>query len=257
MRLPCRAWLLLACACTGTTGGARSSFSAEARGSTDADGGVLGFSNGLGYHVTLRSARLHVGAIYLNQSVPSSGSQETSCILPGTYVAQVTGPLEVDALSADPQPFTYDGEAIATPARAAELWLTGGDVNAVDDSTVILDAAGDAEKDGASYPFEASLTISRNRLIASSDPALPGANPICKQRIVTPLPIALTPSAGGRLRLQVDASRWFAQVDFSSVPKVSDAPLLYRFADAPTNAADISLYDALHARSGPYQISWQ
>ena len=135
------------------------------------------------------------------------------------------------------------------------MWLTGGDVNTIDDSTVILDAAGTAEKDGAAYPFEASLTIGRNRVIPSSDPTLPGANPICKQRIVTPIAVAITPNQDGSLRLRVDPERWFVQVDFASLPKVSDTPLLYRFADAPTNSADVSLYDALHARSGPYEIT--
>jgi hypothetical protein len=247
----------LACACTGTTGGERSSFSADAVGSAAASDGTLSFTNGLDYAVTLTRARLHVGAIYLNQSVPSSGSQETSCVLPDIYVAQVIGPLDVDALSSDSQHFPQQGDAIGLAAKAGELWLTGGDVNTIDDSTVILDAAGTAEKDGVAYPFEASLTIGRNRVIPSSDPALPGANPICKQRIVTPIAVDLTPSQPGSLRLQIDPERWFVQVDFASVPKVSDMPLLYRFADAPTNSADINLYDALHARTGPCAISWE
>jgi hypothetical protein len=245
------------CACSGTTGGEHTLFAAEASGPSSAVDGSLAFTNGLGYEVTLTRARLHVGAIYLNQSVPSSGSQETGCILPGIYVAQVIGPLDVDALSAELQTFPYEGDGTGIAARAAELWLTGGDVNTVDDSTVILDAAGVANKDGAEYPFEASLTIGRNRLIASSDPAFPGANPICKQRIVTPITVDLTSTNHGALRLTIDPSRWFTQVDFSMVAKVSDHPLLYRFADSAAGSADIALYNALHARTGAYRFTWQ
>jgi hypothetical protein len=244
-------------ACTGTTGGEHTLFAAAASGPSSAADGSLTFTNSLGYRITLSRARLHVGAIYLNQSVPSSGSQQTSCILPGIYVGQVIGPLEVDALSVEPQSFPFEGDGTGIAASAAELWLTGGDVNTIDDSTVILDTAGIADKDEVAYPFEARLTIGRNRLIASSDPALPGANPICKQRIVTPIAVDLTPMNHGTLRLTVDPSGWFGQVDFSTVAKVSDDPLLYRFTDSAARAADISLYNALHARAGVYRINWQ
>jgi len=144
---------------------------------------------------------LHVGAIYLNQTVPSSGAQETSCVLPGIYVAEVFGPLDIDALSGDEQIFPFDGEGNAQAAKAAELWLTGGDtraprdVNDIGNAPVILDVAGTAEKAGASFPFEAQLDIGANRAIPSSDPAHRGSNPICKQRIVTPIAVNITPSS--------------------------------------------------------------
>jgi hypothetical protein len=245
------------CACSGTTGGERTSFNVVAFGPSAVDSGALEFTNGLGYAVTLTRAQLHVGAIYLNQSVPSSGSQETSCVLPGIYVAQVFGPLTVDALSAEPQNFPSDGEGTGLTAHVAELWLTGGDVSGLADDTVILDVAGVAEKDGTQYPFEAKLTIGKNRQLASSDPAFPGANPICKQRIVTPISIDITSEDGGTLQLAIDPSRWFTQVDFSQVEKVSDDPPLYRFGDSAADAADISLYEGLRARTGAYRFSWK
>ncbi|HEX4354868.1 MAG TPA: hypothetical protein VHZ95_18180 [Polyangiales bacterium] len=250
-------WTVLLAACSGTTGGERTSFAAVAFGPSAADGGMLSFDSGAGYAVALTRAHLHVGAIYLNQSVPSSGSQETSCVLPGIYVAQVTGPLDIDALSSEPQPFPEPGEGIGIKASAAELWLNGGDINATDDTTVILDAAGTASKEGVDYPFEASLTIGQNRAIPSSDPALPGANPICKQRIVTPIAVDLTPVDGGTLQLQVDPRGWFNEVDFSTLPKSSDDPSLYRFADAPSDAADVNIYSGLRSRAGAYEISWK
>ncbi|HEX7479120.1 MAG TPA: hypothetical protein VF331_15045 [Polyangiales bacterium] len=257
------AWLCLACACSGTTGGQRVAFSAVAVGAAPNVGKTLEFDNSVGYHVTLTRAHLHVGAIYLNQSVPSSGAQETACVLPGIYVAEVFGPLDVDALSAHEQSFPYDGEGIRVAAKAAELWLAGGDIthpadiNDLSNAPVILDVAGTAEKNGGRFPFEAQLTIGDNRAIASSDPAYPGANPICKQRIVTPIAVNLTPENGGKLVLRVDPRKWFSGVDFSLLPRTSQSPLLYRFADAPTQAADVSLYGALHSRSGVYQLTWE
>jgi hypothetical protein len=253
----------LASACSGTTGGQHVAFSAVAVGVAPNAGKTLEFDNRVGYHVTLTHARLHLGAIYLNQSVPSSGAQETACVLPGIYVGEVFGPLEVDALCAQQQAFPYDGEGIRVAAKAAELWLAGGDaqhpvdINDVTAAPVILDAAGTAEKNGTSFPFEAQLTIGQNRAVASSDPAYPGANPICKQRIVTPVAVDLTPQDGGKLVLHVEPRKWFAGVDFSLLPQTSKSPLLYRFADAPTEAADVSLYGALHSRSDVYRFTWE
>jgi hypothetical protein len=245
-------------ACGDTTGGARVTFAAAAAGPAEATGGPLDFTNDLGYSVTLTRARLHVGAMYLNQTVPTSGSQETGCILPGIYVAQVPSSVDVDALSPTLQPFPSPGEGITSPALAGELWLTGGDINTVDDPTVILDAAGTAAMSGTSYPFEAQITIGRNRLIPSTDPAYPGANPICKQRIVSLIPVDLTPQDTGTLVLRVDPRGWFRSIDFSSLPKPSGTPPVYRFTNTNNNPADISLFaNGLRSRTGVYEFSWQ
>ncbi len=249
--------LPLSVSCGGTTGGARVTFRASAAGPQDSSGASLEFTNGLGYHVVLTRARLHIGSVYLNQTVPSSGAQATACILPGIYVAEVLGSLDVDVLSPSRQSFPVNGEANAIAAKAGELWLTGGDVNNIDDTTVILDAAGTADKASVSYPFEASLTIGRNRLIPSADPAFPSLNPICKQRIVSPIPVDLTPQNNGELLVRVDPRVWFAAVDFSTLHKVSDSPLLYRFADSAQRSADVSLYNGLRSTTSAYQFTWQ
>jgi hypothetical protein len=249
--------LFLATGCGDTTGGARVGFDVAAAGPSDATGGALAFTSALGYSVTLDRARLYIGALYLNQTVPTSGAQETGCIRPGIYVAQVTSSLRVDALSPQLQPFPTRGEGIASEAKAGELWLTSGDINRSEDTTVIVDAAGTALKDGLSYPFEARLTIGRNRLIPSMDPAYPGTNPICKQRIVSLIPTDLIPREGGTLVLRIDPRRWFDTVDFSLVPKVQDSPALYRFANNNDNGADLSLFNnGVRARTGAYSFSW-
>jgi hypothetical protein len=249
--------LALTISCGGTTGGGRVSFTAAAAGPASASGGTVQFTNSQGYHVVLTRARLHIGSVFLNQSVPASGSQGTACVLPGIYVAEVLGSLDVNALLATPQPFAVTGDANAVRAQVAEIWLSGGDVNTIDDSTVILDTAGTADKGGIQYPFQAALTIGRNRYIASTDPAFPSANPICKQRIVSPIPVDLTPQDGGTLLIRIDPSAWFRTVDFSKVPKVSDSPLLYRFSDSAAGEAEVSLYNGLRSRLGVYQFIWQ
>jgi hypothetical protein len=242
--------------CVGTTGSDLFTFDAEASGPEDAAAGqALSFTTGRGYTVRLDRARVVVGAVYLNKAVPISGAQTTSCVLPGIYVAQLTRGLTVDALSPEPQPFPDKGEALEARALAGEVWLTGGDVNSLGDDTVILDVAGTAERDGTSYPFEGKLTIGQNRATPEDDPSQPGAHPICKERIVSPIPVALTPREGGRLRLRIDPRGLFTNVDFSALERVSDAPL-YRFADRTEGQPNVNLYRGLQAREGTYQFSW-
>jgi hypothetical protein len=249
--------LLALGACSGSTGSEVVSFHAAAIGAQAADGGTLAFDNNAGFHVVLERARLHVGAMYLNASVPSSGAQATSCTLPGLYVGEVLDALDVDMLSSERQRFPGSGEGTATQARVAEFWLSGGAVDAVHDDTAILDAKGTAERDGDTFPFEARISIGDNRAVASSDPAFPGRNPICKQRIVTPILVSFTPTDGGTLLLRVDPRALFRNVDFSTLPRTSSDPPLYSFTDGAATAADVSLYGALRSTSAVYELTWE
>jgi hypothetical protein len=243
--------------CVGTSGSDLFLFDAAAAGPADADPGQpFAFTSGRGYSVTLTRVKVHLGAVYLNRSLPVSGAQSTSCTLPGLYVAQVTQGLDVDALSPEPQPFPVQGEALSDRALAGEVWLTGGDVNAEEDETVLLDVAGTAEQGGATYPFEGALTIGKNREVPSNDPSLPGKNPLCKQRIVSPIPADITPRAGGRLLVRVDPRGLFTNVDFSLLEKASEAPPLYRFKDETLGQPSVNLYLGLKAREGTYAFTW-
>ena len=255
----CAVMLGVLCAgCVGTAGGDLFEFSAYGAGPRDAvNGSPYAFQTGRGYAVTLSRAKLHVGALYLNRSVPTSVASDTSCFLPGIYVAEVTSGLDLDVLSPDLALFPALGAAIGDRARAGEVWLVGRDVNEQSDPTVILDVAGIAEKDGAFLPFEASITIGTNRVVVPSDPALPGGKPICKQRIVTPIPVDLTPARAGQLVLRVDPRGWFANVEFSSLEQVSTAPPLYRFHDSSDDQPSTSLYAGLRSSIGPYTLSWE
>jgi hypothetical protein len=113
--------LFLVLSACGSTGDHIVTFRAAAAGAADIDGPVE-FANDPGYHVVLDRARLNIGALYLNQSVPVSGANATDCVLPGTYVGQVTQGTEVDLLSAAPQYLPVNGQGTTLPARAGEVW---------------------------------------------------------------------------------------------------------------------------------------
>lgn len=251
-----RLWVIAAVAlsaCIQTTGGNVVSFDAVARGTTEA---AAPFTTPSGFDVTLTRARVTVGALYLNQQNPQSYTLEQACIQEGIYSGEVRGGGVVDALSADAQPFPVRGNGTDAPTRAAELWLTGGDLLADDDKTVVLDVAGTATRGADVFPFEGVFTIGTNRVIPPRNAALPGSNPLCRQRIVSPVAFDATLAEGSTVTLVVDARQWFAAVDFSGLAKVSDAPLLYRFTDSNDSSAqpDKALFNGLRSAQGPYRF---
>jgi hypothetical protein len=240
--------------CVGTTGGDEFSFQAFARG-PEGVSAPYDFVNGKGYRVSLERARVHVGAAYLNRSAPTSVSASTSCTLAGIYSAEVAGALDVDALSDVPQPFPVAGRATSDRARTGEVWLTGRDVNDPADSTVILDVAGTASREGESRAFAGQLTIGENR-VQPTPSAEPGLKPICKERIVSPIPVDVTPARGGRLTLAIEPAKMFANVDFFEL--AADAGGTLEFDDDPATAtpASTNLYIGLRASSGVYSFSF-
>jgi hypothetical protein len=236
-------------ACVGSTGGDLFPLAATARG---APASGESFVNGKGYRVTLTRADVLVGALYLNRTLPTSVSSGTSCTLNGVYVAEVPGPVVVDALSSEPQPFPSVGEATADRALTGEVWLTSGNVDEPDDPSVILDVAGDVELAGGIRSFEGQLTIGANRL-GPTPAAEPGLKPICKERIVSPIPVDLRPARGDHLALTIDPTRMLANVDFATLEPDDDGT--FRFADDPASAtqASTNLYVGLRA-TGVYTL---
>jgi hypothetical protein len=244
--------LAVSAACSGTTGGALVAFDAQAGGAADV-APAQPFTSGAGFTIELERARLHVGAVYLNENVPLSGAGESSCVLPGIYVAQAFGPLDLDLLSPTVQPFPSRGAGSETLARTAEVWLLEGDIGRPDDQTVVLDVAGVAAKDGQRYPFRGVVTIGRNRERPSPSLATPGANPICRQRIVTPIAVRMTPIDGGVLTLRVDARRMFDGVDFTLA--TADAEGVYVIPDEKGGVSE-QLFDGLRRNAGVYLFSF-
>ncbi|HEY6081375.1 MAG TPA: hypothetical protein VIW29_21315 [Polyangiaceae bacterium] len=238
--------------CVGGTGGDLLTLDAYAAGPPDADGS-LRFESGRGYQVELTEARIFVGGVYLNQAQATSVASETSCGLAGIYVTQVLGGRQFDLLSAERQAFPSPGFSTTDRALTGEVWLTSGDVNQPSSSTVVLRVAGKAERDGQSYPFEGALTIGENRAIEPTSPALPGQYPICKQRIVSPIPLELKPTSGSSLVVRIDPRPMFANVDFKTLSQSGDG---YVFADEPgVDQASDNLYAGLRRSTGVYTFS--
>ncbi len=231
----------------GTTGGNLVSFDVVAQGAPG--GGVHDTS--LGWHVELSKAMLYIGAVYLNQTRPNSGIQGTDCILPSVYTGEELDGRSVDVLSSAPQPFPAPGTGTDDEALTGEVWLTGGDVNAETDTTVIADLAGTATKAAQVLPFTATITIGISNRGIPSPPALPSLHPICKQRIVSPIQIDVHPHDGGTLVVTVDPSRWFDTVDFTQLPPDGVIP------DDNSSSASADLFDAIRAATSTFQFSFQ
>ena len=243
-----RVALVAALAACGDTGGNLVSFQVVAQG---AAGGAVS-DTGLGWHVVLSQATIHVGAVYLNLSVPISGMQVTPCILPGVYTAEELAPLTIDALATDPQAFPALATGTDDEARTGELWLAGGDINAAADPTVIAEVTGTATRAAQAIAFHGTITISSdNRGVTGGNPALPSLHPICSQRIVSPIPIALRPRDHGTLVVTVDPRGWFANVDFTELPPGGEFP------DDNANPASQALFNGLEAPTASFELSFQ
>jgi hypothetical protein len=250
-------------ACVGTTGGDVVDFPVAAAGAADATAGKpYELVTDRGWHVVLTKATLHVGALYLGQSLPVSGAQNTSCVLPGTYVAQVTTGLDVDLLSPLPQRFPTLGHGTTLQALVGQVWLTGGPIDTAIDATPILIVEGTADRAGDVRPFTGQITISTNRQQQGTTNA--GANTICKQRIVTPIPTPdLTIQHDGGLLLRIDPRFLFVNVDFSALAEFSSG---FGFSDVPSQADPTSplyysqpsanLFQNLHSAGSLYRFAW-
>jgi hypothetical protein len=250
---------LVCVGCVGQTGGDTIQFPFFAAGPADAVAGQpLAFSSGE-YDVVLAQATLHVGAVYLDQAAPVSGQQATGCYLTGTYLAQVTTGFDIDLLTPTPSPqlFPIEGLGITEPAPAiGQVWLTGGDIASAADPTAILRVTGAATRGGAVYLFTATVTIGTNRLPIGAGTG--GGDPICKERIVTPIPAALTIQTTGGLLLRVDPRLFFAAIDFSQLP-IDPTTGGYQFSDDPTSPdyfpTGQDLFSNLQS-IGPFAFSW-
>lgn len=248
---------LLSVGCISDTGSGLVTFEALAGGSKRAQAGApYEFDNALGYHVSLRHAQLTIGGVYLNRARPILGAQDTACILPGLYAAEVRSSVTLNALSPELVAFEGTGQGTADRALTGELWFTGGEIDADVDNTRVLEFAGTASRQGAVFGFHGAITISRNRAIGSTDPATPGANPLCKQRIVTPIPVNLTPSSDGRLELRVLPEIWFGQVDFAKLPGAVGIGEDLEIPDTRDDSVSATLFQGLRSTNA-YSFEWE
>ncbi len=246
-------------ACNGTTGDQLvPRFAAFAAGAAGAGEPFLAG----GFRIQLTTAKMHIGAVYFDESPPSTGFDSPLCIASGVYAAQVPGPVDVDLLSTTPQQFSVYGNGSADTALSWQIWLTDGDVNEANRAHMIdLEGVATRISDAAQFSFGAVVSINNNRLPTASDPAQPGLNPICKQRIIQIGGIDVPFFQGGTLYLTIDPRAWFSlNLDLSSLPLVTRAscldtdPLVY----PPVNdSADYALPPESPAGSGTCGASAQ
>jgi hypothetical protein len=275
-------------ACVGTTGSGLVDFDAYASGPTGVEGlsGAPGAAHSFrflspytGYTITLTTATLQIGAVYLDASPCNGSSGVLPCVNEAAAtVAQVNGDLTsgtsgilLDALSPDAQPFPTPGSGIVQQALSAEVWLATGSLGSTDsiddltDAPQVAQVAGRAEKDGKTYRFTGSVTIGQNRLVPVSNPALPGEYPICDQRIVRPICLPnnppVEPEQGVTLHVQVDPRGWFNNVDFSKLepPSGHDQPLepLYQIPDTGNDVVGQDFFQGLESSAGVYSFTFE
>jgi hypothetical protein len=223
------AGLTSSCDAVETTGDSLVRFTPYAAGPTDVTTPLLVDGVPNGFQVSLTSVSMRIGAVYLIEGAYNPGSQNTSCIEPGVYAAQVPGGVQVNLLDPSPQEFSVYGNGTADLGQIGEIWLTGGttsspDINAEIDPTPVLTMTGTASRPGESYAFQSTVTISTNRAQPVTDPALPGLNPICKQRIIQFSPIHVQLFQGGSMYVRVDPRGWFHEVDFTTPTCGVDGP---------------------------------
>jgi hypothetical protein len=261
MRRACLFPVLAAClSCNGTTGYELVNFYAAARGPGDAvKGQPYTFQLDARQRVTLTKATLHIGALYLTQSVPQSGGGPAPCVLPGTYdgvfVGEVLGGGDVDLLDPSLQTLPV-GQGSTIPAATGQVWLTHGDVNAPVDPSAIVHLEGLVVADGATISFSGGIaldeTASSSTGGASTNSGLPGANQICQVRIVQGIPAELTLAQAGTLVLVVDPKALLTNANFGTEPGAVE---LSGNATSQTNQPSSNLFDNLKG-TGPYRFEW-
>ncbi len=242
-------------ACVGSTGGGVVTFNAVAHGPKTANlTSGYAFHTTAGWDVTLTRAKMQIGAVYLNRSVPLASARETSCVLPGIYVGELTDGIVVDVLDPAGQTFPVRGEGTKDHAVTAEIWLGASDINAQSDDTILLDVTGLATKGAATIPFEGTITIGKNRAIPPENSALPGANPLCEQRIISPIPVSLDLADNGTLDLTIEPRAWFDGVAFDKLTEAS--PGHFQFGDDSASQPDINLYMGFRGNQGAYGFAF-
>jgi hypothetical protein len=241
--------------CGGTTGDALIHFSAYASGVSEASKPFSTFVASrpdAAFTVQLTMAKMHIGALYFDESPPSTGFDTPECITPDVYAAQVPGPVDIDLLSTQPQEFSVFGNGSADVAESWDLWFTDGAVEGqVDDidamtnrlHTVELTGIATRISDQTKYPFGAIVTINQTDSGAGArlkqpSPALPGEYPICKERILQIGGIDLAFYPGGTLRMAVDPTAWFktANIDFANLDPTSGNTNAECYLDSDSDA---------------------
>lgn len=199
------AGLLLTAACSADTGEVRRvQFTVSVVGSAPA-----ALQTPSGWEVSLAAAELSVAAVYFRNAHTAGGTADDQ----GRVVAQVLGPFTIDALDPEPTRVSVSASAVTERALSAELWLTEAEVGPVADAlgpfAALAHVAGVALRDGVEIAFDGGLQFPEGREQSGYQ--------TWSNRRIRRLACDLVPSAGGELRLRVDASHFLDAVQFDGL----------------------------------------
>jgi hypothetical protein len=226
----------------GVTGSRRVTFRAEAAG-IEREGGARGpmsFDTRSGWRVTLTEARAAIGPVYFNTLapleartvprapwrsllLPSAHAHGESHLGQGRIVAEINEQRVIDLLDPSPVPFERPVLGVDETVRTAELWFYNH--SALEDAAIRV--RGSAVRDGERVEFAGAFSI---------DPAAATVErPVDVLRKIRGVPFEFVPEDGVRITLRIDPRGWFADADFSELPRDPAAPAAPRRFTAQDN----------------------
>lgn len=259
-------------ACSADTGSQRLAFEAVAGGAASATGAPLVFTNQTGWAITLTRADVTLGPVYLNVQPPLRLGNWLDWLVPpafaqaahldeGRVAGEVLGQVTFSALSAELVPFSVTGTLAQEQVRTVEVWFyprpgVAAETAAID--TVALDVAGEATRDGVSYPFAGQLVLDED-WVADQVAGTRGTASITEVRQARGVAADFFPIEGGRLELRLDITRLFRGANFASLednPAAADGVRQLSQAPASRDQVMNNLYLGLREANGTYAVSW-
>lgn len=259
-------------ACSADTGSQRLAFEAVAGGAASATGAPLVFTNQTGWAITLTRADVTLGPVYVNVQPPLRLGNWLDWLVPpafaqaahldeGRVAGEVLGQVTFSALSAELVPFSVTGTLAQEQVRTVEVWFyprpgVAAETAAID--TVALDVAGEATRDGVSYPFAGQLVLDED-WVADQVAGTRGTASITEIRQARGVAADFFPIEGGRLELRLDITRLFRGANFASLednPAAADGVRQLSQAPASRDQVMNNLYLGLREANGTYAVSW-
>ena len=197
----------------------------------------------LGWDVTLASAQVSIGPIYLHNTAPMVGTDMEQ----GRVVAEVLDTFTVDVLNPTPEVIPIGGNGTTEPVLSAEVRMAeavdGPIAIAAGPGVAVAHFAGVATRAGVSIQFDGTLTLPMD--------SGAGAYAAFIDHIVSNIPFSFTAGQGGTLTLRVDPTHWFDFVDFGSLGPVGTP--VQSFASP---AAQAEVTPGIVSSNAVYLFSW-
>lgn len=245
-------------ACAADTGGERITFKAQAQATAPATAGAIDYDDAdSGWHVSLTTARVLIGPVYLwsgaplgDQTKPPSklrdrGSHFTLGFLRAQLVEQTAVDLVSTAGIATP---LGEGDGLTGESKSGELWLS----LPADVGLHTFEVGGTATKGPAVVNFHGALTIDDTVVDESS------GDTAFERRKIRAIPTGFDVSSGGTLTIGCDARRWLAGAEFSSYlpPTPTEGPVEAEIA-FPDPVWGQWFYQVRQSRdAGPWSLGW-